>query len=66
MFGWFRRLMRFAPDPAARSRPHRCPLNVAGDFYTLGTCLACEAPELEAPDLLASLDKGNHTTYFVK
>src|SRR5205809_195048 len=44
----------------------RCPLNVSGSFYTLGTCLACEAPEHEAPDLLAPLGAGNFTTYFIK
>ena len=46
--------------------PRRCPLNVAGPFYTLGTCLACEAPENEAPDLLAPLSDENYTTYFVR
>lgn len=46
--------------------PRRCPLNVPGPFYTLGTCLACEAPEHEAPDLLAPLTDGNYTTYFVR
>lgn len=47
-------------------RPSRCPLTVAGPFYTCGTCLACEAPEAEAPELLASLGAGNYTTYFVR
>jgi uncharacterized protein (TIGR02996 family) len=46
--------------------PRRCPLNVAGPFYTCGDCLACEAPECEAPDLLAELGPGNCTTYFVR
>lgn len=45
---------------------NRCPLNVLGTFYTLGTCLACEAPEVEAPDMLAPLTGGNYTTYFVR
>lgn len=44
----------------------RCPLGAAGDFYTLGNCLACHLPEDEAPDLLAPLIDGNSTTYFVK
>lgn len=47
-------------------RPQRCPLNAPGPFYTLGACLACEAPEAEAPDLLAPLTGGNYTTYFVR
>jgi uncharacterized protein (TIGR02996 family) len=51
--------------PAYR-HPQRCPLNVAGPFYTRGECLACEAPEHEAPDLLAPLANGNYTTYFVR
>jgi uncharacterized protein (TIGR02996 family) len=46
--------------------PGRCPLNVVGPFYTCGQCLACEAPENEAPDLLAELNRGNSTTYFVR
>jgi hypothetical protein len=44
----------------------RCPLNVAGPFYTGGDCLACHLPENEAPDLLAPLTDENHVTYFVK
>lgn len=32
----------------------RYPLNAAGDFYVAeGMCIACEAPEHEAPDLMA-------------
>jgi hypothetical protein len=56
--------------------PKRFPKNVSGPFYTLGTiassgewcgaCLACEAPEAEAPDLLAALKDGNQDTYFVR
>jgi hypothetical protein len=31
----------------------RHPLNAAGDFYVVdGWCIACEAPEREAPDLM--------------
>jgi len=40
--------------------------NVAGDFYTDGSCLACELPEMEAPELLAKLDDDNFDTYFIK
>ncbi len=46
--------------------PRRCMLNVPGPFYTTGDCLACEAPEIEAPELLAPLTGGNLTTYFVR
>ncbi len=31
-----------------------------------GDCLSCEAPELEAPELLAPLDDDNLDTYFVR
>jgi hypothetical protein len=32
----------------------RYPLNAAGDFYVAdGMCIACAAPEHEAPDLMA-------------
>ena len=54
----------------------RFPKNVVGDFYTTGMrdkngdwcgdCLSCEAPESEAPNLLAKLTDDNGDTYFVK
>jgi hypothetical protein len=40
--------------------------NAPGDFYTTGDCLACEAPESEAPELLAPLVNENYDTYFVR
>src|SRR4051794_24511491 len=40
--------------------------NVSGPFYTTGYCLACDAPESEAPDLLAPLKGDNYDTYFVR
>lgn len=46
--------------------PRRFERNVPGPFYTTGDCLACAAPEYEAPDLLAPLEGGNHDTYFVR
>lgn len=46
--------------------PIRFEKNVAGDFYTTGDCLACDAPEYEAPDLLAPLNENNCDTYFVR
>lgn len=45
----------------------RCEKNVPGPFYTMADeCMACGAPELEAPDLLAPLGGDNLETYFVK
>jgi hypothetical protein len=38
----------------------RMAKNVPGPFYTTGQCLACGAPEHEAPELFASLDDGNY------
>ena len=68
MFAWLRR-KAVAPAPPATNRascPARFPLNVPGPFYTCGNCLACGLPEGEAPELLAPLERGNSTTYFVK
>ena len=45
---------------------HRFRKNVPGPFYTTGDCLACDAPEYEAPDLLAPLSGDNYDTYFVR
>jgi hypothetical protein len=44
----------------------RFPKNAPGAFYTTGACLACAAPETEAPDLLAPLNDENYDTYFVR
>jgi len=72
LFGWFRNKTR-SPLPVVAGEPGmqhhkrtRCPLNAPGEFYTLGECLACGAPEAEAPELLAPLTEGNYTTYFVR
>lgn len=46
--------------------PARFEKNVPGDFYTTGECMACDAPESEAPDLLAPLEGDNYDTYFIK
>jgi hypothetical protein len=41
----------------------RYPLNAAGDFYVAdGLCIACAAPEHEAPDLMAH-DSAAHVGY---
>jgi ferredoxin len=45
--------------------PH-LDLNAAGLFYTTGECMACGAPEDEAPDLFAPLEGENFDTYFVR
>lgn len=72
MFDWFRKWKNklrvlSGESGTVNHRPkRRCPLNAPGPFYTMGECLACEAPEAEAPDLLAPLTGGNLTTYFVR
>ena len=40
--------------------------NVDGPFYTTGGCLACGAPEAEAPHLLAELTDDQLETYFIR
>jgi hypothetical protein len=35
-----------------KGNPQRFEKNVPGHFYTTGDCLACAAPEDEAPELL--------------
>src|SRR5262245_43124664 len=41
----------------------RYPLNATGDFYVAdGVCIACTAPEHEAPELM-SHDPGAHAGY---
>lgn len=43
--------------------PH--PKNAPGPFYTENECCAaCEAPVLEAPDLMAQDEQGYHHCYF--
>jgi hypothetical protein len=49
----------------AQNHP-RFEKNAQGPFYTTGDCLACGAPEVEAPDLLAPHSDENLDTYFVK
>jgi hypothetical protein len=72
MIGWFRRktctLLRAlgGESGTVHQHPKRCPLNAPGPFYTTGQCLACGAPEAEAPDLLAPLTGGNYITFFVR
>lgn len=40
--------------------------NVPGPWYTTGGCVACGAPEDEAPELFAGLNDDNYETYFVR
>ncbi len=44
----------------------RLALNAPGSFYTTGDCMACGAPEAEAPELLAPLEADNFQTYFLR
>jgi hypothetical protein len=50
----------------SEEKHERFEKNVAGKFYTTGNCMACDAPENEARDLLAPLTNKNGHTYFVK
>lgn len=69
-------------DSSPFVHPRRLPKNVDGPFYTLGhlysgadrtstqewcgDCCQCEAPEEEAPELLAPLNDNNLDTHFVR
>ena len=44
----------------------RVEKNAPGSFYAVGGCLACGAPEYEAPELMSTLDDDNWETYFVR
>ena len=44
----------------------RHKLNVAGEWYATGECMACGAPEEQAPTLLAELSDENLDTFFVR
>jgi hypothetical protein len=46
--------------------PPRFEKNLLGDWYTTGECMACGAPEAEAPELLAALSDIDLDTYFVR
>ena len=43
-----------------------CSPETPKNLIWCGDCLACEAPEGEAPDLLAKLSDANTDTYFVR
>ena len=45
---------------------HRFRKNVPGLFYTTGDCMACDAPEHEALDLLEPLIGCNYDTSFIR
>ena len=46
--------------------PPRLAKNEPGDWYTTGECMACGAPEDEAPDLLSPLTDADLETYFAR
>ena len=46
--------------------PTRLEKNPPGDWYTTGECMACGAPEDEAPDLLSPLSDSDLETYFAR
>jgi hypothetical protein len=46
--------------------PHRLEKNAPGDWYTTGECMACGAPEAEAPELLSPLTDDDLETYFTR
>jgi hypothetical protein len=49
------------------STPRRYPLNAPGDFFVEDEmCIACQAPEHEAPELMANTgeDGGRYHCYF--
>jgi len=46
--------------------PPRLDKNAPGDWYTTGECMACGAPEDEAPDLLSPLSDSDLATYFAR
>jgi hypothetical protein len=62
--------MAAAPESGLRSvmteRAIRSARNVPGPFYSTGQCIACGAPELEAPDLLAQWTGDDTETYFTR
>ena len=50
----------------ADTDPPRLAKNAPGDWYTTGECMACGAPEAEAPELLSPRDGDDLETYFVR
>ena len=49
-----------------RTAHDRHAKNAPGDWYATGHCMACGAPEAEAPELFAPLTDENYETYFVR
>ena len=50
----------------ADSHPPRLEKNAPGDWYTTGECMACGAPEAEAPEFLSALTDDDLETYFAR
>ena len=44
----------------------RLEKNAPGEWYTTGDCMACGAPEAEAPDLFSPLTDEDLETYFAR
>jgi uncharacterized protein (TIGR02996 family) len=64
---WHAKVCRVHVEPRPPfAHPRRHPMNVAGPFYTCGDCMACEAPEHEAPSLMADLRESEGLSYFVR
>jgi hypothetical protein len=67
---WFQHPFRFPgnADGPFYTTGHQCKANSRWNSALVwcGDCLACEAPELEAPQLLAPLNEGNYDTYFLR
>ena len=58
-------LYRSAIMGGMEESPNAHPLNAAGDFYVVNDlCMACSAPELEAPTLMAHSDDQYQHCYF--
>src|SRR4051794_10759855 len=48
-----------------KRKPH--PLNAPGDYYVVdGDCMACCAPEAEAPELMSHAETPHYHCYFKK
>ncbi len=67
---YFQHPQRFPGNAAGAfyTTGQQCPESNEPDapLVWMGNCLSCEAPETEAPKLLAALDDTNSDTYFVR
>lgn len=66
-FHYPRRFPLNAPGPFYTTGGQRSSSNQpSAERVWTGDCLSCEAPEAEAPELLAPLDDNNSDTYFLR